>query len=118
MNDLIAFIEDKIAQSAAIEARAKTLLHDNADQEGYRQAMVSKAQLLANLARDAAPKLMSLPVSMRPAIEHRLDMFSQSAKRSLEIGSVFYMSALLYPDEHKPGEPNNLELWLADLKRS
>lgn len=118
MNDLIAFIEDKIAQIAAIEARAKTLLHDNSDQEGYRQAMVSKAQLLANLARDATPKLMSVPISMRPAIEHRLDMFSQSAKRSLEIGSVFYMSALLYPDEHKPGEPNNLELWLVDLKRS
>ena len=37
---------------------------------------------------------------------------------SLDIGSVFYMSALLYPDDHKPGEPNALESWLAELERA
>jgi hypothetical protein len=80
--------------------------------------MRGKAELLASLSADAAPYLGNLPPEKRPMIEHRLDMFSQSAGRSLEIGSIFYMSALLYPDDHQPGQPNTLEVWLKDLERS
>ena len=76
-----------------------------------------KAELLANMAEDAAPLLEAMNPERRPMVEHRLDMFSQSARRSLDIGSVFYMSALLYPDDHKPGEPNTLETSLAELER-
>lgn len=96
---------------------ALDLLHTNGDETGYRNAMHRKAELLAGLSRAARPLLDDLPLEQRPMIEHRIDMFSQSAQRSLDIGSVFYMSALLYNDDHQPGDPNTLEVWIADLKR-
>lgn len=118
MTEFLNFLRDRIRQVRDIENMAHDLLHNAADEAGYRAAMQRKAQLLASLAADAAPSLDGIGLERRPMIEHRLDMFSQSARRSLDIGSVFYMSALLYPDDHKPGEPNTLETWLAELERA
>lgn len=117
MTDFLNFLRDRIRQVRDIEKKAHDLLHNAADEAGYREAMRAKAQLLAGLSAAASPFLDSIGLERRPMIEHRLDMFSQSARRSLDIGSVFYMSALLYPDDHKPGEPNTLETWLAELER-
>ncbi|MDY0226725.1 hypothetical protein SAMN04488082_11511 [Desulfomicrobium apsheronum] len=118
MTDFLNFLRDQIRQVRDIETNAHDLLHNAGDDAGYREAMHRKAELLATLSTNAAPFLDALSLERRPMIEHKLDMFSQSARRSLDIGSVFYMSALLYPDDHKPGEPNTLEIWLAELERS
>jgi hypothetical protein len=118
MTDFLNFLRDRIRQVRDIENTAHDLLHNAGDEAGYRAAMQRKAELLAGLSAAAAPLLDALSLERRPMIEHRLDMFSQSARRSLDIGSVFYMSALLYPDDHKPGEPNTLETWLAELERA
>lgn len=118
MTDFLNFLRDRIRQVRDIESAAYDLLHNAGDDAGYREAMHRKAELLANLSANAAPFLDALSLERRPMIEHKLDMFSQSARRSLDIGSVFYMSALLYPDDHKPGEPNTLEIWLTELERS
>lgn len=118
MSDFLNFLRDRIRQVRDIENSAHELLHHAGDEAGYRKAMHAKAELLAGLSAAAAPFLDSIGMERRPMIEHRLDMFSQSARRSLDIGSVFYMSALLYPDDHKPGEPNTLESWLAGLERA
>lgn len=118
MTDFLNFLRDRIRQVRDIENSAHDLLHNAGDEAGYRKAMRDKAELLAGLSAAAAPFLDSIGMERRPMIEHRLDMFSQSARRSLDIGSVFYMSALLYPDDHKPGEPNTLESWLAELERA
>ena len=80
----------------------------------------------------AAPGLVDLSVALREpgygrkgsiasetlaaAAGERLNGFSLNASNSLRIGSVFYMSALLYPDEHKPGAPNNLEFLPAEVR--
>ena len=117
MTDFLNFLRDRIRQVRDMENTAHDLLHNRADEAGYREAMRAKAELLAGLSVAASPFLGSIGLERRPMIEHRLDMFSQSARRSLDIGSVFYMSALLYPDDHKPGEPNTLETWLAELER-
>lgn len=118
MTDFLNFLRDQIRHVRDIESAAHDLLHNAGDDAGYRETMQRKAELLANLSASAAPFLDALSLERRPMIEHKLDMFSQSARRSLDIGSVFYMSALLYPDDHKPGEPNTLETWLAELERS
>lgn len=117
MTDFLNFLRDRIRQVRDIENTAHDLLHNAADEAGYRAAMQRKAELLAGLSGEAAPLLDAMSLERRPMIEHRLGMFSQSARRSLDIGSVFYMSALLYPDDHKPGEPNTLETWLTELER-
>lgn len=117
MKTFLHFLRDRVQTIKNTEAEALRLLHEDNDEPGYRQAMQRKAEILASLAADARPLLDDAPLDKAPMIEHRLDMFSQSAKRSLDIGSVFYMSALLYPDDHQPGEPNTLEAWLGDLER-
>jgi len=118
MNEFLKFLREQIRYVKEVEDNAMRLLHDAGDEAGYRDGMRRKAEMLAGLSAGAAPYLDGIGLEKRPMIEHRLDMFSQSARRSLDIGSVFYMSALLYPDDHKPGEPNTLELWLKDLERA
>jgi len=50
-------------------------------------------------------------------ISTRLEQFSMSAGAALRIGSVFFMTALLYPEDHKPGEPNDLETYISELRQ-
>lgn len=118
MTDFLNFLREQIRLVKETENTALQLLHNDGNDAGYRDGMRRKAELLAALPANAAPFLDAVSLTRRPMIEHRLDMFSQSARRSLEIGSVFYMSALLYPDDHQPGQPNTLESWLAELERS
>lgn len=118
MKNLLDFLRERIRLVREAEETALDLLHNKGDDAGYRAGMRRKAELLANMAEDAAPLLEAMTPERRPMVEHRLDMFSQSARRSLDIGSVFYMSALLYPDDHQPGQPNTLEVWLRDLERA
>jgi hypothetical protein len=118
MTGFLNFLRDRIRRVKELEETALDRMHNKGDEAGYREGMRGKAELLAALSADAAPFLEAVSPERRPMIEHRLDMFSQSAKRSLDIGSVFYMSALLYPDDHQPGQPNTLEVWLKDLERA
>lgn len=118
MKGFLDFLRERIKLVREAEESALDLMHNKGDEAGYRDGMRRRAELLAGLSADAAPFLDAVAPERRPMVEHRLDMFSQSARRSLDIGSVFYMSALLYPDDHKPGEPNTLEAWLTELERS
>lgn len=98
----------------ALEKEALALLKAG-DTAGYNARMRAKAESLCALAKDAAPELAALPENLREPILNGLMRFSQSAATSLKIGSVFYMSALLYPDDHKAGEPDNLALFIDRL---
>lgn len=117
MHAFLNFLREQVQRISELETTAQNRLHDG-DEAAYRDGMKARAELLANIAANAAPHLDCLPPEIRPMVEHRLDMFAQSARRGLDIGSVFYMSALLYPDDHQPGQPNNLERWLAELERN
>lgn len=89
------------------------------DNATYKQKMHDKAQLLANMENDFEPLLAELPEELEDAydfIQQGLMQFSGSAKMSLRINSVFFMSALLYPEDHVPGTPDNLRLWLDKVR--
>lgn len=113
---LADYLDDKARQVRAIEAEAETAIHAKGDQPAYQALMRRKAELLQALADDAAPLVKPLGPGLAQAAGERLAGFSLNAENSLRIGSVFFMSALLYPDEHKPGEPNNLELFAAEVR--
>lgn len=110
----LAWLRARHAAIMALEQEGLALLKAG-DTEGYKVKMRAKAESVAALARDAAPELAGLPEGMRERITRGLMRFSQSAATGLSLGSVFYMWALLYPDEHKPGEPDNLALFIDDL---
>lgn len=117
MKSFLDFLRDHINRIRETEHTAHSLLHEKNDDAGYREAMRNKAHILAGMHTQARPLLEKMPADRREAIEDRLLAFSQSAQRSLEVGSVFFMSALLYPEDHQPGQPNTLEVWLAELER-
>ena len=114
-NDILYFLEDSNKNIKKLESEALDFLNQG-NTQGHLERMQQKAQLLAGLSTNAKPYLQALPENLRQEAGARLGEFSENAAKSLEIGSVFFMSALLYPDEHKPGEPNNLELFIKELK--
>ncbi|MBD5538982.1 MAG: hypothetical protein HDQ94_03335 [Desulfovibrio sp.] len=116
-NDITPVIEWLRARHDAIMALEREALDrlKAGDNEGYKEKIRAKAESVAALAKDAAPVLAPLPDAAREPVLRGLMRFSQSAATGLRLGSVFYMWALLYPDEHKPGEPDNLALFIDGL---
>lgn len=116
MNSVVEWLEQQHQQIMECERQAMAMLASD-DVDKYRAKMHEKAELLAALAERARPELASLPSAVRGHVEHGLRRFSDSAGTALSLDSVFYMSALLYRDDHKKGEPDNLELFIQGLKQ-
>ena len=64
-----------------------------------------------------ADSLEALEEEDRAYAAARLRAFSASADQGLSLGSIFYMSALLFPEDHRPGEPDDLAVLLAEMRR-
>ena len=75
----------------------------------YDAGMREKAEMLKNLYKEAEPKLRNIPLANQERIRKILANFSQNAATALSLDSVFYMSALLYPDDYKENEADNLQ---------
>lgn len=87
-------------------------------QADYAAIMRQKAELLAGLEDEARPLLDKIDVDEAASYAERgLGAYSCNANRALEINSIFYMSALLFSDDHQPGQPHNLEIFRDELKR-
>lgn len=88
---------------------------DAGDRDAYSEHMHAKARKLKDLHRLSKTHLAELPENERYEIEDKLSAFSRGATTALSLDSLFYMSALLYRDDHKPGEPDNLERLIQEL---
>ncbi len=113
----IAFLEERSAQVRALEEQGAKALEEPGGQEKFGAVMRQKAELLAALSQDGKPLLEGLPGERAALLARKLKVFSAGASNSLRLNSVFYMSALLYPDDHRQGEPNNLDLFISELRR-
>ncbi len=116
-NGVQAFIDWLVERRAFLrnlEAEASRSLNEENDIDRYRELMRQKAMFLAAMAKEAEPYLACLPPNSTGSARARetLRRFSQGAEQALSLDSVFYMAALLYPDEHKQGDPNNLDIFL------
>ena len=116
LSGLIIWLRNRHAEVMATEAQALARL-DAGDTPGHNELMRRKAELLAAMAEDAKPLLEPLPGEARFNYALALEGFSASARMSLRLNSVFYMSALLYPDDHKPGQPDNLTLCTDSMEK-
>ena len=113
---LVLWLRNRHAEVMATEAQALARL-DAGDTTGHNELMRRKAELLSSMAEDAKPLLEPLPGETRFNYALALESFSASARMSLRLNSVFYMSALLYPDDHKPGQPDNLTLCIDRMEK-
>lgn len=109
---LIELLEECAQTVRRLEEKADRVIQVDGDQKGYGSIMRQKATLLAELYQTARP----LAADLEEEVDARLERFSQSAQASLKVGSVFFMSALLYPEAHRAGEPNDLEVFIKRLK--
>jgi hypothetical protein len=100
----------------ALEAEAMRCV-EAGDTQSYIAGMRAKAELLAELGEDVKPLLAPLPGELRFKLALELDRFASGARTALRLNSVFYMSALLYPDEHREGMPDNLMAFIGRLER-
>ncbi|MCH5276871.1 MAG: hypothetical protein J1E80_03435 [Desulfovibrionaceae bacterium] len=114
-NAFVEWLQTVCGRIADVETRGRACV-ERGDAEGYRALMREKAEFLAGLGEEGRAHLAALPSPLRERASARLRNFSASAQSALSLDSVFYMSALLYPDEHEPGEPNNLELFRDEVK--
>ena len=112
---MTAWLKEKVQQIKNIEDEANAVLAAG-DSEKYRDLMRQKAEVLSGLASSAEAVSADLPPEVRREVMSKLTNFSQNAQNSLDLDSTFYMSALLYPDDHKTGQQNNLELLIEEIK--
>jgi len=93
-----------------LEAEGKEALHGRGDTIAHREKMLEKCELLADLPENLQDVLgaeASSPDGQR--LLRGAEGFARRANQALDLESIFYMSALLYPDDYQDGEPNDLE---------
>ena len=124
---LIRFLQGILLTITRGEEQALALDPAAANQNAFRAIMLEKATMLKGLEDEAANLLSEYAeessmlgpqeVEKAEGAAETIHRFSKGANTALKLDSVFYMSALLYPDEHKKGEPNNLERLIAWLEQ-
>jgi len=114
LNVFFSWLEECTHDVRRIEKQALYEL-ERKNTRGYRDGMRRKAELLAGLLKTSIPLASGLPEDAAQAIHEGLWRFARNAANALSLDSVFYMSALLYPEEYREGEPNDLEVFLEEL---
>lgn len=115
LNELIEFLEEKAALVRGLEKEGDAVL-ETEGQLAFQAKLEQKAEVLAELGEKAWPLTEKIEGNLGDDITQRLEQFSMSASTALRIGSVFFMTALLYPENHAAGEPNDLEVLISELK--
>ncbi|BDQ32959.1 hypothetical protein [Pseudodesulfovibrio portus] len=116
LKELMDFLEEANARVKQLEAEGDAAMAEGG-QTAFQAKLEKKAELLASLGTRAAPLTKAIGGDLGRNIDDRLERFASSAATALRIGSVFFMTALLYPEDHQPGEPNDLETFIAELRK-
>ncbi|GAB7023423.1 hypothetical protein [Salidesulfovibrio brasiliensis] len=114
---LVDILENAVNEIARCEAEAEKAVNVHGDQAGFEQWMVEKTEIVAGLPEEAGEAARALGGELGDYVLERLETYAASAETALEINSPFYMSALLYPSTHEPGQPSNLERVLERVRR-
>lgn len=115
---VVGVLDDVAVQIRELEREAETLLHEQGDSEGSAANLRRKAELLRDLPDAVDDLLAGLDDAAREAVEEGVDGFSTRGGMALGQGSVFWMKNLLYPEDYKDGDPNDLERFIAGLVSS
>ena len=113
---LIRILKDVARQIREIEDEAIIALYENSDKETYILKLNLKTEMLAQLPQMCAEASGDLTAEMQSFVRDRLGGISFSAGKALQLNSIFYMSALLYPEDYQEGDQNDLENFIEKLE--
>ncbi len=118
LENVLQTIEKVAGEIRETEADAHKALFTDNDPDGYRRHLEVKSMILLDLPEAVEPLLEDVEHSIREEIMSGLIDFAKRAGYALHLGSVFYMSLLLYPDDYQEGDKNDLEELVERLRRS
>ena len=105
-------VRDAAGRIRELEAAAARALHDDNDAPGHRKRMTEKCLVLEGLPEEVEEALAGDDAAGAAALLAGLEDFARRAGMALQLESIFFMGALLYPDDYQDGEPNDLERFL------
>ena len=112
---LISTLQEKASTIREIEENAQKILKNKGDVQEYKETLTQKAQLLTGLPQAVEPFFEDLPRDIQTEARIRLEEFAGNAQQALEVNSPFFMSMLLYPEDYRQGENNDLEEFIQYL---
>ena len=115
---IIDYLKEAAAHVRELEAEAKDALLNKDDVDMYRSKLEQKAMLIIDLESEIEDFITGLDLVLSRRIMAGLSRFALSAERGLGLDSIFYLSALLYPEDHIEGEKNDLENFIGFLERT
>jgi len=118
LNKIIDTLKRAAASVRALEAEAEDALINKEDTSTYRSKLEQKAMLIIDLEGEVEDLLVVLDPRLSRRIQGGLSRFAASAERGLGLDSLFYLSALLYPEDHAEGEKNDLEAFIENLEQN
>ncbi|MGA7877440.1 MAG: hypothetical protein WCA08_17400 [Desulfoferrobacter sp.] len=110
-------MQSSAAKIRLLETEAQEALFERNDNAAYERKLREKTLLLLDLPETLHPLLEGVKTDEADKIRSRIAGFSRRAEPALELSSTFYMSALLYPEDYKPGEMNDLEKLIEDIRK-
>ena len=113
---IIGHLRDVATRIRTLEAEALRSLNQNGDRDAYRDAYLSKIELLTGLPDVVAAHLAELPDDTAENAYEAADDFALRARQAKSMDSLFYMYALLYPEGYEDGQPNDLERFIDCLQ--
>jgi hypothetical protein len=117
MSNAFSVLENAAKRIRVLELEAREALFLRDDPQAYRQKLQEKTVILMELPETVAPFYEGMPKNIRTELESGLNSFAMRAAQALELESVFYMSALLYPETYIEGDMNDLESFMDRLVR-
>ena len=116
LQDVLEFVEKAAGEIREIEADAQRALFSQNDPEDYRRQLEIKSMILLDLPEAVESLLADIEPRVGKEIMDGLIDFAKRAGYALHLSSSFYMSLLLYPENYKEGEKNDLENFVERLR--
>jgi len=100
-----------------IESQADRVLKEKYDLQEYRSLLQKKAEILSSAPEELQLLILNLPQPLKEKVAYQLHLFAGNAEQSLKVNSVFFMRQLLYPENYREGQDNDLEKLIRVLSR-
>jgi hypothetical protein len=114
---LLEMLGEAASMVGRLEAEAHEALFSRDDAGTHRKKLQEKAMILMELPERGEPFLGGLDAPAAREIRRRLEDFARRAGQALDLGSIFYLSALLHPDDEKEGDENDLERFVREAQK-